>query len=197
MPWWPPTGTGSAQATRRLDAAAWRAALSQAARQASASLYLAHSAESKPEDRLIADLSAKDPRLREQAIRVLEGRRSVRAVPALILRLNDPEPDLVERAAGALSQIRDPRAVPALIDLSRRGEDPSQIARFARLIGDVGGSEARGYLETLESGHQDPSVRAAAAEALEDVDAREQEERRMADGGSPAAPTPDSGKMSR
>jgi hypothetical protein len=191
------TGVGSVPAASRLDSAAWRAALGAAARQASTGLSLAVSAQSKSEAKLIADLSAADPRQREQAIRVLGGRRSVSAVPALIERLGDKEPDLVEKAAGALSQIRDPRAVAALIDLSRRGEDAAQIARFARLIGDIGGAEARGYLQTLESGHLDPRVRSAAVEALEDIDAREQEVRRMADGARPAAGTAVSGKMER
>jgi hypothetical protein len=191
------SGMASVPAASRLDLAAWRAALDEAAHQASAGLALALTAERKSEDRLIADLSAQDPRLREQAIRVLAGRRSARAVPALIERLDDPEPDLVERAAGALTLLRDPRAVGALIDLSRRRDDPAQVARFARLIGDVGGAEARGYLETLESGHPDPRVRAAAIEALQDLAAREQEQGRVADGVGPAAGAPDSGRMGR
>lgn len=191
------SGVGSVPAASRLDMGAWRTALDEAARQASTGLALALTAERKGEDQLIADLSAEDARLREQAIRVLAGRRAAKAVPALIERLDDPEPDLVERAAGALSLLRDPRAVGALIDLSRRRDNPGQVARFARLIGDVGGSEARGYLETLESGHPDPRVRAAAVEALQDLSARELEEGRVADGVRPGAGALDSGKMRR
>jgi HEAT repeat protein len=61
--------------------------------------------------------------------------------------------------------------VPPLIELSRSG-DPALTARVARIIGDIGGPEAEGYLLTLEAGHPDPRVRTAAREALEELAAR-------------------------
>ncbi len=179
---------------------AWRAALEQAVREASAGLVLALSEEAKPSQKLIHDLRSKDARVREQAIRVLGDRRVVEAVPALIDRLGDPDPLLAERAAGALAQIRDPRAVGPLIDYSRRSDDGAQTARFARIIGDIGGSEARGYLQTLESGHLDPRVRAAAHEALQEMGEREREGNpaRLSDeGGGRKSPALDSGRMER
>ena len=85
-----------------------------------------------------------------------------------------------------------------LIDYSRRNDDGAHTARFARIIGDIGGNEARGYLLTLESGHMDPRVRAAAREALQDLEQREREQERLSDkGGSRESRDVDSGRMAR
>lgn len=190
------TGVGAARAAPGTSSNAWRSAVESAAREASAGLALALSEEAKTADKLIHDLRSRDARLREQAIRVLGDRRSEQAVPALVERLADPDPLLAERAAGALAQIRDPRAVGPLIDYSRRRDDGAHTARYARIVGDIGGSEARGYLQTLESGHVDPRVRAAAREALQDMDERERE--RLSDqGGSRESRAVDSGRMQR
>ncbi len=190
------TGVGAARIPRGMASNAWRTALEAAAREASVGLALALSEEAKTADKLVRDLRSKDARLREQAIRVLGDRRSEQAVPALVERLADPDPLLAERAAGALAQIRDPRAVGPLIDYSRRSDDGAHTARFARIIGDIGGSEARGYLQTLESGHLDPRVRAAAREALEDMDDRERD-RSSDPGGGRESRAGDSGRMQR
>jgi HEAT repeat protein len=152
----------------------WLAALRQAAQRASEGLALAVAAADKPEGTLIADVSAKDPRVREHAIRALGERRSRAAVPALVDRLDEEEPRLAHLVLGALAQIGDERAVPALIDVSRGG-DAALTARLARYIGDIGGTEAEGYLLTLASGHADRRVRKAAREALEDMTARAEE----------------------
>jgi HEAT repeat protein len=170
------TGVGSIRVPAGGSVEAWAKALESAVREASTGLAQALSEEAKPVEKLVRDLRAREPRIREQAIRVLGDRRARAAVPALIERLADPDPLLAERAAGALAQIRDPRAVGPLIDYSRRDDDAGRAARFARIIGDVGGSEARGYLLTLESGHLDPRVRAAAREALQDMAEREREQ---------------------
>jgi hypothetical protein len=192
------TGVGAARASPRATPDAWRAALEAAAREASAGLALALSEEAKPSQELIRDLRSKDARVREHAIRVLGDRRTQEAVPALIERLGDADALLAERAAGALAQIRDPRAVGPLIDYSRRNDDGLHMARFARIIGDIGGNEARGYLETLESGHVDPRVRAAARDALQEMSDREREQGRVTDrGGTRESRTVDSGRMKR
>jgi HEAT repeat protein len=149
---------------------AWRAALEGATRDAAAQMAIAVAADEKTVPGLLADLDAADPRVRERAIVVLGERRTTEAVPALLRRLSDPEPRVVDRAVGALALLRDPRAVGPLIDLSRRRSAREQ-ARFARLIGDIGGDEARGYLETLAVGASEPEVRRAAAEALAELTA--------------------------
>ncbi len=147
---------------------AWADALFAAARQASEGLALSFAAEAKPIGKAIEDLSSKDRRVRDHAIRVLAERRAVEAVPALIERLRDEDPRVTHRTIGALAQIGDERAVGPLIDLSRAG-DPALAARVARLIGDIGGREAEGYLLTIEAGHPDHRVRSAAAEALAEM----------------------------
>jgi HEAT repeat protein len=119
-------------------------------------------------------VAAKDPRVREHAIRALGDRRSRAAVPVLVGRLKEEEPRLAHRIVGALAQIGDERAVPALIEVSRAA-DGAVTARVARHIGDIGGAEAEGYLLTLASGHADPRVRKAAREALAEMTARAKE----------------------
>jgi len=175
------TGLGRSPLAAGRSASAWRSALESAVGEAAAGLAVALGEEGRPEARLIADLEARDPRVREHAIRVLAQRRSTAAVPALIAKLGDPEPDLAERAVGALAQIRDPRAVDALIERAQRG-DPVYTMRLLRIIGDIGGSEARGYLQTLEAGHPDARVRAVAREALEELEAQAREGERVAHG---------------
>jgi hypothetical protein len=125
----------------------------------------------KAEDELLADLGAPDARVRDCAVRVLADRKSRAAVPALVERLADPDPEVVERAIGALGQIGDAAAVPSLVRLAQRRQGPS-VAHLARIIGDVGGPDARSYLLTLASGHADPLVRAAAQQALDEMEAR-------------------------
>jgi HEAT repeat protein len=176
---------------------AWRKALAGAVRQASNGLALALSAEQKPVEQLVADLRSDEPRRRDQAVRVLGDRRSAAAVPALIALLRDPDPALAEQAAGALARIGDRRAVGPIIDFSLELDGGRQTARYARIVGDMGGSEARGYLLTLESGHVDPEVRAAAREALADLDAREQEAARLAEKARTESSRPASGSMAR
>lgn len=163
-------GEESTQALRR--------AVGGAARKAAGFLAMALAEAAKPDAKVVADLEAGDARLRDYAVRVLADRKNPAAVPALVARLGDSDPEVVERAVGALAQIRDRRAVVPLIELSHRREGPS-VAQLARIIGDIGGSEAESFLLTLASGHPEPGVRRAAAEAL-----REMEARQRADGGA-------------
>jgi hypothetical protein len=159
--------------------AALHRAIAGASRKAASALALALSEAEKTDAELIRDLEAGDARLRDYAVRVLAGRRSPAAVPALVTRLRDPDPEVVERAVGALAEIRDRRAVEPLIELTQRREGPF-VAQLVRIIGDIGGSEAEAFLGTLAAGHPEPMVREAAREAL--VEAR-----RRASRSAPAA----------
>jgi HEAT repeat protein len=125
-------------------------------------------AEAKPTEALLADLDDGDARVRDHAVRALADRRDRAAVPALIQRLHDPDVEVAHRAVGALSQIGDPRAVPAIIELSR-GADPALTLRLVRIVGDMGGLDAEGWLATLAEAHQEPRVREAAREALAEL----------------------------
>ncbi|HEX9400052.1 MAG TPA: HEAT repeat domain-containing protein [Anaeromyxobacter sp.] len=150
---------------------AWRDALVQAAQRSAEGLGLGVDAERKGVAALVADLTAKDTRIREQAVRVLGERKARAAVPALVERLKEEDPRLARRIVGALVQIGDERAVPALIDLAR-GADATVTGRIVRFVGDIGGPEAEGFLLTIASGHPDARVRKAAREALDDLAAR-------------------------
>lgn len=164
------SGFGTAAAAGE-PAAAWRQAVAAAARHAAEGLAVAFAEGRKGESQLVKDLSSRDARVREHAVRALAERGSAETVPALVERLTDEDPDVVQRAVGALARIGDRRAVGPLIALARRG-DAAQAARLARIVGDIGGPEAEGYLLALEAGHPDARVRRAAREALGEMAAR-------------------------
>jgi HEAT repeats len=147
---------------------ALRAGLTSAIGEAVRALRVSLAAEAKSDQALIADLAAADARVRGQAVQALGERRVEAAVPGLIQRLRDGDPRVAHRAIGALAQIKDPRAVPALIDLCRGG-DSALTLQMARVVADIGGRDAQGWLLVLEGSHPDPRVREAAAEALDDL----------------------------
>src|SRR5439155_23418467 len=99
--------------------AAVRQALAAALEQLVESAKLVLEAAAKKDDELVADLQAKDPRVREFAIRVLSDRGNPAVADALLEKLKGDDADDVRRAIGGLVEIKDPRAVPALIDLAR------------------------------------------------------------------------------
>jgi HEAT repeat protein len=126
----------------------------------------------KAEPDLVQDLQSDNPRARDQALRALADRRSPAAVPALIEQLSEEDSSAADRAIGALAEIGDRRAVMPLIELGHRrgGRD---LAQIARIVADLGGPEARSWLDTLAIGHDDAEVRAAAGEALAELVSRE------------------------
>jgi hypothetical protein len=156
-----PVRTGSA-------APAVRAALVAAVGEAVRALRVSVAADVKTVEALIADLSSADARVRGQAVQALGERGARSAVPALIGRLRDGDSKVAHRAVGALAQIKDRRAVPALIDLCRGG-DAALTLRMARIVGDLGGRDAQGWLLVLETAHPDRRVRETAAEVLDEL----------------------------
>jgi HEAT repeat protein len=141
-----------------------RGALAAALRSAAEDLLIQVDSAGKTDTALIADLDAKDARVRDCAVRQLADRRNPAAVPALIDRLKDSDRQVVLRAMGALEALRDRRAVKPLIELTEH-QDPTFVAQVAYVIGSIGGSEAEAFLYTLQNGSTDPQVRVAAAEA--------------------------------
>jgi hypothetical protein len=162
------TGRASAPVGAGGPAKAVRTALASAIGEAVRALRVSVAAEVKGDEALIADLASPDARVRGQAVQAL-GERGVRsAVPALIERLRDADPKVAHRAVGALAQIKDPRAVPPLIDLCRSG-DSALALRMVRIVGDIGGRNAQGWLLVTEQAHPDPRVREAASEVLDEL----------------------------
>ena len=168
------TSRGSAPVTAGPDGfrAALEAAATGALQRAVDGFAMQLAADGKRNADLVKDLASSEPRVRDQAMRVLAERGDRDAVPALVAKLRDPDPEVAERAVGALAQLRDPRAVGPLIGLVHR-RDPGYVANMARIIGDIGGADARAWLLTMASGHPDVRVRSAAHEALADLAARE------------------------
>jgi hypothetical protein len=56
------------------------------------------------------------------------------------------------------------------------------VANLARILGDIGGPDARAWLLTMTSGHPDEVVRGAAREALAEMSARAPRAQVNADG---------------
>jgi hypothetical protein len=158
-----------------------RAALASAVGEAVRALRVSVAADVKTDAALIADLASADARVRGQAVQALGERGARAAVPALMERLHDSDSRVAHRAVGALAQIKDPRAVPALIDLCRGG-DSALTLRMARIVSDIGGRDAQGWLLVLEAAHPDPRVRETAAEALDDLRRAEPAQRKSANG---------------
>ncbi len=145
-----------------------RRALEAALEQTVESAALQLAAVSKQDAALVKDLSSTDPRVREFAVRVLADRKNPAAVEPLLERLKSPEGQEVRRAIGGLVALKDARAVPALIDLARE-KDLMFLREIVFALGAVGGEEAEAYLFTVAQGHDQPAIRAAAQEALDEV----------------------------
>ncbi|MCB9645514.1 MAG: hypothetical protein H6730_02795 [Deltaproteobacteria bacterium] len=97
-------------------------------------------------------------------------RRLAAAAPALIALVRDPEqpPNLVVAGVGALVAMRATDAAGAIIDACR--DRPAEyVVQMIYALGALGGREAEAYLFTVQSGHPHPEVRAAAAQALEEL----------------------------
>jgi hypothetical protein len=145
--------------------AAFDGALAAAIEESATALSWQLEARRKSDAELQRDLTAKDARVRDYAIRALAERRNPAAVPLLLSRLEDARPEVVRRAMGALVAIGDLRAVRPLIDLTRK-RPPQFVAEVLYALGSLGGPEAEAYLYTLQNGASEEEVRRAATEAL-------------------------------
>jgi len=150
---------------------AMRQALSSALDQVIGLANLQLAALEKSDSSLVKDLSAKDPRVREFAVRVLSARKNPAVERALLDKLQGSDPDAVRRAIGALVELKNAGAVPSLIDLAK-GKDPSFVREIIFALGEIGGDEAEAYLYTVAEGHDQPAVRAAAQKALDELRAK-------------------------
>jgi hypothetical protein len=157
------------QASRRR---AMRSALVAAVQQVVASARLQLDALEKSDSALVKDLNAKDPRVREFAVRVLSARKNPAVERALLEKLQGSDPDSVRRAIGALVELKNAASVPHLIDVAK-GKDPSFVREVIFALGEIGGDEAEAYLYTVAEGHDQPAIRAAAQKALDELRSRQ------------------------
>jgi HEAT repeats len=126
-------------------------------------------ARKRDDARLVKDLRATDPLVRDAAAAALVARRNRAAIPALVDRLRGDDPLEVRRAIGGLVELQAREAVPELIEISR-GKDPGFLRELVYALGAIGGEEAQAYLYTMSQGHDQPAVRDAARQALEEME---------------------------
>ena len=127
-----------------------------------------------PEDDLLAALDAEPEWRRLLAIHAAGRRRLKAAVPALMALVRDERQSstVVVSAVGALVGIGATEAASVIIDACHRRE-PEYVVQMIFALGALGGREAEAYLFTVQSGHPVPEVKAAAAEALEELTRRQ------------------------
>jgi hypothetical protein len=147
---------------------AMRRALETALKEAVAAAHLQLAALEKPDPELLKDVSSADARVREFAIRTLSDRKNPGVADALLEQLKGEDPDQIRRAMGALVELKERRAVPPLIDLAR-GKDLGFLREILFALGEIGGEEAQAYLYTVSEGHDQPAIREAARQALDEL----------------------------
>ncbi|MEM7679330.1 MAG: hypothetical protein AAF449_25435 [Myxococcota bacterium] len=125
------------------------------------------------DDAVRAALAASEETTRIVAINIAAERRLRSAVPELIERVRDPKESgaVVVRAVGALVSLSATEATEAIIGTARR-QDRAYIVPLLFALGQLGGRQAQAYLFTVQSGHPDPAVKAAAGRALEELEQR-------------------------
>jgi len=150
---------------------ATRQALGKALDQVSSAAHLQLAALDKSDSALVKDLGDQDARVREFAIRTLSARRNPAVEQALLEKLKGSDPEGVRRAIGGLVELKRPSSVPPLIELAR-GKDSGFLREIVFALGTIGGEEAEAYLYTVAQGHDQPAVRAAAQQALDELRGR-------------------------
>lgn len=157
------------EAQKRREAT--RQALGTALDQIASSAHLQLAALDKSDAALVKDLVAEDARVREFAVRTLSARKNPAVEQALVEKLKGSDPEGVRRAIGGLVDLKRPSSVPFLIELAR-GKDSGFLREIVFALGAIGGEEAEAYLYTVAQGHDQPAVRAAAQQALDELRAR-------------------------
>lgn len=136
-------------------------ALARAVRQAAALIAL----EEANEPTLVEKLKDADPAVADAAVRLLVRRQHKAALPPLLARLQSDDVDALRGVIGLLVELRAPESVNPLVEAARkRGLVFEREVVFA--IGAIGGDDAEAYLDLVATGHDDPLLRASAAQAL-------------------------------
>ncbi|MFZ5468337.1 MAG: HEAT repeat domain-containing protein [Myxococcota bacterium] len=145
-----------------------RVALERALTQIVEATHLLLMATQKKDQELVKDLEANDARVRAVSLRVLTERKNPAAAAALREKLTSSDGEEVRAAIGGLVELRATEAVPEMIDLARN-KDPMFLQEIIFALAAIGGDEAQAYLYTVAQGHDQPSVQAAAKQALEEL----------------------------
>jgi len=107
--------------------------------------------------------------VREMSIKAAALRRLKTAVPEITrVLLRDRRPRIRDLCMGALAEIRDPSAVPALMKYARLG-DVRRLRKVIGVVGQIGGTQARAFLEITADGHEDEEIKTLARETLEQL----------------------------
>lgn len=129
------------------------------------------------DDDLRPALGAADPTAVRWALQVAAARpppddelARIELINAVARHLGE-DPPVRDAAIAALAATRDPRAVAPLTAITDVG-DQSTLVRIIGAVAQLGGDDARDYLQVLTS-HRDPSVARAAQTALATVTRRE------------------------
>ncbi len=125
------------------------------------------------DSKLIAAVHGADLPVRNAAVTLLARKKNSAALQPLLSRLESADPSDIRRAMGLLVELKDPAAVPALIEVSRARDSIVQ-REVVFALGAIGGDEAEAYLWSVAQGHDDPLIRASAAQALDELKARKQ-----------------------
>jgi HEAT repeat protein len=109
---------------------------------------------------------------RLEAIHQAREAKVEQAVPALRELLDSDNPDIIVASAAALEGLEVEEAGGDIVEAASQLSRDQQFEHLRQLlfvVGDVGGPEARIYLETVADGHQVPGIRQTAAQVLEDT----------------------------
>lgn len=150
---------------RGTAAAAGRRALESAASRALDETAIAIAARTKSDEELVSDLASADAVRARVALDRLAARRHAAAYEPLVRLVRAPDDEESLRALGGLVMLDDVRVVRPIIDEAER-RDLSYLLEAIYALGSIGGEDSEAYLFTLDSGHSDGRVRAAAREAI-------------------------------
>lgn len=142
-------------------------ALGRAVRQASALITLEDASEST----LVGKLKDSDPAVSDAAVRLLVGHQNKAALPVLLERLKSEDLDTLRGVISLLVELRAPQSVNPLVEAAnQRGVVFEREVVFA--VGAIGGDDAEAYLDLVATGHDDPLLKASAAQALLELRAK-------------------------
>jgi len=104
--------------------------------------------------------------VREMSIKAAALRRLKAATPEIVrVLLKDRRQRIRDLCLGALAEIRDPVAVPSLTKYARLG-DVARLRKVIGVVGQIGGDQARAFLEITADGHDDEEIKTLARETL-------------------------------